>query len=338
MKFTEPIEFTIQMQSEAGKLQGAASFDGERLQLGEQSVSVDQIMSLEVHEGGLFVTWADEDSQPFFADVQVYGIAVEELKQMINAGQTHLEALTEKTRLIDAGELESYDDVACPFCKATIILIDTPYSPQVFCEHCETLFSRDRDDLANIERHFRVCNGCGMYSRPRSFSVFYFYFLVFTYGFHHDSVIRCSACMRKAAWKMVVGNLFGLLALPFALVQLKRAYSTKSLAGVFEGLDDANAFASRKKIELALDKYDQVMDRVPVNAGVKFNIARGLILKQDYEHARQLYEMSLEDCSNYWPAIMGMVECLELLGDERQLAATRKFWKLEEPFGELPSE
>ena len=338
MKLSEPIEFTIQMQSEAGKLQGPGSFDGERLQLGEQSFRVDEILTLEIQSGGLFVTWVDKDLEPYFADVQVYGIAIEELKEMINAGQTHLQALAEKSRLIEAGQLDSYDDIACPFCKATIMLVDTQNSPQVYCEHCETLFSRDREGLDGIERHFRVCKGCGMYSRPRSFSVFYFYFLVFTYGFHHDSVIRCSACMRKAAWRMVAGNLFGLLALPFALYQLKRAYSTKSLTGAFEGLDDANALASRKKLELALDKYDQVMDRVPVNAGVKFNIARGLVLQQDYEHARQMYEMSLEDCANYWPSIMGMVECLELMGDERQLAATREFWnlgdKFDEPLGE----
>ena len=330
MKLSEPIEFTIQLETAEGKFQGPGSYDGVRLCLGEQSFRVQQILDLQVDQGTLTISWIDDDEQPLFAEVQIYGIPADELRQHLRAGLTKATAAAEKERLIETGQLDSYQDIVCPFCKSTIMLVDVPYTPQVFCEECQTLFSRDREEIGDIERFFRVCAGCDMYSRPRHFSVFYFYFLIFTFGFHHDSTFQCSACMRRSAWKMVIGNLFGLLALPFALIQLKRAYTTESLTGVFEGLDDANGLAARKKIELALDKYDLVMDRVPINAGVKFNIAKGLMLKKDFEHARQMFEMSLEDCANYWPSIMGIVDCLEALGDEAQLAATRKFWKLGE--------
>ena len=326
MKLTEPIEFTIQMETEHGKFQGAGSFDGARLRLGEQSFHVERIEHFQVDEKTLTITWLDENDEPLFAVVDFYGVQADELKRLIRAGQTEVLATREKSRLIDAGQIDAYDDIVCPFCKSTIMLVDTPHTPQVYCEQCETLFSRNREAIGEIERYFRICKGCTMYSRPRHFSVFYFYFVIVTFGFHHDSTFQCSACMRRSAWKMVLGNLFGLLALPFALVQLRRAYATKSLTGIFEGLDDANGLAARKKIELALDKYDEVMDRVPLNAGIKYNIGRGLMLQGDFQHARQMFEMSLEDCANYWPSIMGMVDCLEELGDERGLAEMRHFW------------
>ena len=231
---------------------------------------------------------------------------------------------------LESDQGTSCEAISCPFCRELVELQELKWTPQVYCEHCETLFSREQVDIGSIERHFRICKGCGMYSRPRQFTVFYFYFLIFTYGFHHDIVIRCATCIRRSAWSMVFGNLPGLLALPFALVQLKKAYSTKSIGGIFEGLDDANALAKRKKVELALDKYDELMDRVPVNAGVKFNIAKGLMQKNEYTHAKQMLELSLEDCSNYWPAIVAMVDCLERLGDEQELAATRNFWQIGE--------
>lgn len=329
MKLSEPIEFSIQLQTDSGRFQGPGTFDGVRLTLGDQSFSVAQIHSIAAENGTFQVTWWDDDEQFLYAEVDVYEISAEELHRRVRASQTEFQAAREKTRLIEAGQAELYNDMVCPFCQATIMLVDIPDTPQVYCKYCETLFSRDRRDIGDVERHFRICKGCGMYSRPRHFSVFYFYFLIFTFGFHHDSTFQCSACMRRSAWKMVIGNLFGLLALPFALMQLRRAYATENLTGIFQGLDDANGLAARKKIDLALDKYDQVMDRVPVNAGVKFNIATGLMLQGDYDHARQMFQMSLEDCANYWPAIMGMVECLEVLGDEQQLAATRTFWNLD---------
>jgi len=165
-----------------------------------------------------------------------------------------------------------------------------------------------------------------MYSRPRKFAIFYFYFLVFTFGIHHDSTERCSGCMRKSAWKMVLGNLFGVLGLPFALMQLYRSYSTRSLTGQFQGLDTANLLAGRGKVEAALEKYDVIMDNAPENAGVKFNIALGLMIKRDYEHAQRMFEMSLDDCSNYWPAVNGLVDCLQKQGKDREIRAVAKIW------------
>ena len=329
MKPIESLQFKIQLQSREGKFQGPGSFDGNCLRLGEQAFTVDQIQGFGVADGKLSVQWLDEKNGLLYTEVELYGIEDHQLEQAIVAAQTYRLAAEEKDRLVKIGQVESYEDVVCPFCQATILLVDLPSTPQVFCEYCETLFSRDRKELGDEERSYRICEGCEMYSRPRQFSVFYFYFLIFTFGFHHDSKFRCSACMRNSAWLMVLGNLFGLIALPFALIQLFRSYSEKNQAGMFQGLDDANAMASRKKIELALDKYDEVMDRVPVNAGIKFNVARGLALKKDFEHARQMYEMSLDDCANYWPAIHGLIDCLDELDDVDQLVETRKFWNLD---------
>ncbi len=302
------------------------SFDGHTIRLGEFTVVVANIIDFSTHEQNFFFEQFVKQGSPQSIHIEVFDTDVAKLQKAIDASHSAAVAHQERERLSIAGELNSYRDAICPFCDSTIVLSGLPETDQVFCEFCDTLFSVQREEFNNDERYFRICEGCGMYSRPRQFAVFYFYFLVFTFGFHHDTTIRCSGCMRSSAWKMVFGNLFGLLGFPFALMQLYRSYATSKLTGRFEGLDDANVLSRRRKIDQALDKYDEIMDKVPDNAGVKFNIGFGLFLKKDYEHAQQMFEMSLDDCANYWPSLNGLIRVLKLQNKTKELEAVEKLW------------
>ncbi len=327
-----PILFKYRWFDESGAAAGFAGgpgrFDGISLRFGEYVLDVDSMIGLHVDNGVFFLSAIDPQGELLNLNVEVFGTDPKKLEIAINASRSDAVAAREKKGLIAAGQADSYRDAICPFCKATILLVNLPETEQVYCEYCDTLYSRERTEMGDMERHFRICESCEMYSRPRSFSVFYFYFLVFTFGFHHDTTVRCSGCMRRSAWKMVIGNLFGLIGLPFALVQLYRSYSTRKLTGVFERLDDANLLARRGRMDEALELYDQIMDRVPQNAGVKFNIASGLMFKRDYEHAEQMFELSLDDCANYWPSINGLLLSLQKQRKTKKIAVVRELWGL----------
>lgn len=327
----QPIPFKYRWVDSAGLPTGTSSGSGQldatRLLFDDFVLSIKSLVGLQVDAEHFYLSVRDDAGQVHRLTIEIFGTDRRQLARAINASRTQLAAAREKERLISEGNLAAYRDAQCPHCQATILLLNLPETPQVYCEYCDTLFSRTRNQDDEIEKYFRICESCHMYSRPREFSVFYFYFLVFTFGFHHDSTVRCSACMRSSAWKMVFGNLFGLLGFPFALIQLYRSYKSDELVGKFAGLDSANLLARRGQIDQALDKYDQVMDRVPDNAGVKFNIASGLMLKQDFAHAEAMFELSLDDCANYWPSVNGLQACLQLQGKTGELDAARQFWK-----------
>ena len=304
---------------------GKGSYDGSYLRFADREIPIKSVAVFQAI-GSAFVISYFDDEELITVNLEVYNTDVDKLARAIYASWSRSLAEAERTHLSKSGKLANYRDTDCPFCQSTIALTDLPETDQVYCNFCDTLYSLDRSIIGQAEQNFRICEGCGMYSRPRKFAIVYFYFLVFTFGFHHDSVVRCSGCMRKSSWKMVLGNIFGLLGLPFALIQLYRSYSTRSLTGQFEGLDTANLMAGRGKIESALEKYDVIMDNAPENAGVKFNIALGLMIKKDYEHAQQMFELSLDDCSNYWPAVNGLLDSLRKQGKAREIRAVSKIW------------
>lgn len=319
--------------SEGSKAEhGKGSFDGRVLRLGNLEIDCASLVAFQQIGNAFYIAYATDDGEFPSANMEVYNTDVKQLESAINSSLSKVRAKAERTSLATVGKLKNYRDAECPFCNSTIILTDLPETDQTYCEYCDSLFSVDRSVVGELERHFRICEGCGMYSRPRKFAVFYFYFLVFTFGFHHDSTERCSGCMQRSSWKMVLGNIFGLLGLPFALLQLYRAYSTRKFIGPFEGLDAANLLARRGKVESALEKYETIMDKMPDHAGIKFNIASGLMVKKDFEHAQTMFELALDDCSNYWPAVQGLMTSLSKQGKVREVEAVTKMWGVPEVF------
>ena len=326
----DPLNFKFRWMDE-GNVTGfraiAGSFDGKTLKLGEDVYLVDQVEAAGSSDNMLSLIINQDDEYESFTIV-VVGEKPETIKRAIDSRRSAMGVSEEHKRLVAQGQGASFRSEVCPHCDATISLSKFADSPQCYCDFCETLFTI-RDQHASqaieassldrtLEAKYRMCEECGMYSYPRKFTKFYFIFLVYFIHWTSDKTVRCPACMRIEAWKMLFGNVFGLLGLPVALVQLFRSYRGKIEKGPLKGLDDANILANRGKIDRALDRYDALMDNLPINAGIKYNIGSGLLTKGDVPHAETMFLMSLEDCSNFAPSLSGLHFCYSSLDKKKE--------------------
>ena len=279
------------------------SHDGDRLQIGKLIVADRDIQYLNTAGNQLHVGWQDADSGPRVASM-IVDTDVRPIRDAIHFG---LSRRVFDTQLQEAGSQglgNHCRDTECQFCQAKILSLDAyPWSPQVYCPWCDSLNTTvEVPDLGLREKEYRICPLCGMYSRPRNFTIAYFWFLIFHASVSHKIVVCCNDCMRPEAWKMLFGNLFGVLGLPLAVTQLVRVYRDSVQSGPFRGLDEANRLLKQGRVDKALDRYWKIIERHPVSAGVLFNVALGLIANNDRPHARQTLQLCLENCGNYTPA------------------------------------
>lgn len=132
--------------------------------------------------------------------------------------------------------------------------------------------------------------------------------------------------MRGEAWKMLFGNLLFLVGVPVAIAQLFRAYGGTDVGGKYAGLDTANVKARSGKFQQAIADYRKILDKQPVAAGVKYNIALAFLQREDWEGAAQMLEFALADCANYGPAAHSLAACYERLGEQEKLADLKLQW------------
>jgi tetratricopeptide (TPR) repeat protein len=132
--------------------------------------------------------------------------------------------------------------------------------------------------------------------------------------------------MRGEAWKMLFGNLLFLVGVPVAIVQLFRAYGGTDVGGKYPGLDSANVKARSGNFEQAIADYRKILDKQPVAAGVKYNIARAFLQREDFQGAAKMLEYALSDCANYGPAAHALAGCYERLGEQEKLAELKRQW------------
>lgn len=339
-----PLNFKFKFLDENGNEKGLfvykkGSFDGTTLVLDDQSIAADQIFQLAVRDKFMSLVAVDGAGEAFQHTIAVYKTTAGELKTQLDISRSDAMARREHAELQASGEAHLQRAEICPHCSATLSLVAMPDTPQTYCTFCEKIYTRDaslgEDALPRKdEGKYQICEECGMYSTPQKFTVFYFYFLVVVYGWSSRTTWRCPGCMRGDAWKMLFGNVFGLIGIPVAMTQLYRCYfSQGGASGKLKGLDTANVMANKGKVEAALGRYETLMENVPVNAGVKFNIGSGLMAKGDFEHAVPMFQMALEDCGNYWPAVQRMAYCFSEQGKEGELNALRKQYRLSDPEG-----
>ena len=341
----DPLNFKFRWMDEGtvtGYVALAGSFDGKTLTLGDETYSVSSIAGVVTHENVLCVVLDENEYQQI--NVVVSGETADTVKRAIDASRSGLLAAEEQKQLNEQGQGASFRSQVCPYCNATISLSKFADTPQCYCEYCMTLFTiRGQYGSQNItanaldenlEQKYRMCDECGMYAYPRQFTIFYFIFLVYFLHWISNKTVRCPACMRFEAWKMLFGNIFGLLGLPVAFIQLFRSYRGKIEKGPLKGLDDANILANRGKIDRALDRYDVLMDNLPINAGIKYNIGSGLLTKGDVPHAETMFLLSLEDCANFAPSLSGLHFCYNAL-DKKEALQQLKFQMGIEAINEL---
>ena len=306
------------------------SFDGDTLILEKTEIPAVAIANSIVRENRMVISVMTGDEANPVAHLLFQPASkkvTDELKAQLDVARSGVWARHHREQLEKKGLGHTYRDEECPICQATIVLTDMKESPQLYCHFCDSLITIDSSEQpVKKEESFKICEECGMYSRPQKFTIFYFYFLLVVYGWWSKATWRCPACMRGEAWKMFFGNLLFVLGVPVAVVQLYRSYTGDAIGGTFKGLDTGNIRAKNGNVSGALEQYRQILDRVPYSAGVKYNLGMALLLQGDHERAAQTFELALEDCSNYVPAAGQLRMLYEKLGEAEKLKALNRVW------------
>ena len=327
-----PLRFKFHWLDARGNQQGMrrkrGSFDGEALVLDELHIPAAVVADVQRVENRMVLTAFSNDGNPAHFAFMLPTATAQQLKARLDIARSATWAAWHRESLAKRGQDHTYRDGRCPHCGATVVLSKMPSTPQLFCHFCNTLSTVDPTaEPAPGEERLRLCDECGMFSQPRKFSVFYFYFLLVVYGWTHRTTWRCPGCMRGDAWKMLFGNLPFLLGVPVALTQLSRCYAGNVVGGAFSGLDRANLKARAGDLRGALDGYRRILERVPHSAGLKYNLGLALAKQADTQRAADMFELALEDCANYAPAYQALSRCCEQLGDTARLAALKAIWE-----------
>lgn len=333
MTQTKITRFKLQFINEKGQAEGflrkKGSFDGNILMLDQISIPVTSIIAIEVRDNRMIFAIAAPNNNSQHIAIQVSGVAAKTLKGIINTHRSRSWAITEQQELEAKGLGQHFRATSCPHCSAAITLSFLPETPQVYCTFCDTLTTvKPNANTPKDEKQCKICDECGMFSKPQKFTIFYFYFLLFVYGWRSRPTWRCPGCMRGEAWKMLVGNSIFILGVPVAIVQLIRSYSD-SAGGKFAGLDKANLNARKGRTEKALKTYQAISQKVPVSAGVKYNIGLNLLDRKP-DLAQDTLEMAYADCSNYPPVFNALCHCYQHTQQFDKLSELRRQWQIEE--------
>ncbi|MGB0774247.1 MAG: hypothetical protein ACPGUY_00275 [Akkermansiaceae bacterium] len=315
---------------EEGFLRKKGSFDGQTLRLDSAEIPADAIASIETRANRAVIAVLTGEAEPTYLIIAVSGIAVKRLKGLIDVARSASWAKLEREELEKKGQGHLYREATCQHCHAVITLSRMAITPQQYCSFCDTLTTISNPASAPpAEKNLRLCDECGMFSMPKKFTIFYFYFLVVVYGYRQSTTWRCPGCMRGEAWKMFFGNLIFILGVPTAIIQLIRSYGG-SVAGKFAGLDKANLLARKGRTPQALAIYRDILKRVPHSAGMNYNIGISL-LETKPDLAVDSLERALDDCSNYSPAANVLAHCYEKTGQVDKLNELKAIWGEEEP-------
>lgn len=243
------------------------------------------------------------------------------LSQLISA--RHAEA--HRVALAQAGLEGEYVTQRCQACHATIDLSSKPVTEQIYCRYCDSLTTPAAE--ATEAADYRICESCGFFDRPREFTTFYYVFLIVVHFHSTKKYVICRNCRRRESWKMLGGNLPGVLGVLPALVQLARSYVAGGLGkSAFAGLDQANALAQNKRIDEAAELYDQIIERIGPSAGVSYSHGLALLQAERLEPAMVQFQRALLACSTYTPAYSKLCECYERLGMRDALEALHEVW------------
>jgi uncharacterized protein (UPF0212 family) len=278
----------------------------------------------------LEIMLADQD-EPLVVVLAISSGKPERIAQAINLRSSRRWAELRQEALSEQGRGAEFRSQECPACGATVDCSGHPASPQLYCSYCDSILTI-ADSRPAGEEQMHCCDNCGMYAKPRPFTVFYFYFLLYIWGYRYQRLHLCHTCMRPKAWKMLFGNLLFILGVPVALTQLVRAYATGSVGSpAFAGLDAANALAKRKRIGPAIEKYELIYQRLASGAaGVRYNIGLAEMSRGNWEGAMQAFEAGLAECSNHQRTAQMLAQVYTAAKRPDKLAALKAAWGVQD--------
>ncbi len=301
--------------------------DGENLHLDDITIPIGAIHSVEIRQNYMIFVVPDETGQERGLVIMLTGGSINKLKTALDHSRSGVWAESRRQELIAQGRGSEFRSAVCPNCQATVDLAGMDKTPQVYCRFCDSLLTDPAFGLGpKNEAAFRICESCQMFSAPRQYSIFYFYFLLVVYGWSSRQVWCCPMCFRPEAWKMLLGNAPFVLGVIPATVQLTRAYSSDKLGGEFSGLHKANALAIKGNFAGAIEGYQAILQRAPHSAGIHYNLGMALARRDELPRAAEAFKLALTDCANYLPAAEALSAVYHQLGWTDQLQELQQTW------------
>lgn len=234
-----------------------------------------------------------------FLVLSVSGGGARQLERAIDRHASAAELEVERQRLQERGEGHLFRSCQCPGCQAHINLSGTPTSEFTYCRFCESLFGPGMTGVRTTHE-FRTCDQCGYFDRVQGYGEFYFYFLVFVYGWRHSRQHFCDDCGAALANKLLLYNTLFLLGVPNAIACAIRARAGKSEQ--FRPLAQANRLAKKGQLDQADEVYEKILKAVPAHPGILYNQAFARARLGQGRPAADLVFACLRCCPNYEPA------------------------------------
>jgi tetratricopeptide (TPR) repeat protein len=248
------------------------------------------------------------------------------LKETIDRLCSYRWAEARHAQLVQEGKGAAYRTAKCRRCTATVDLTGFRETPQFYCPYCENIL---QSDYAVDERldAYRLCDKCRFYCQPARFTAVYIILNVYSWREHHS----CHVCMRRECWKMLAGNILPpFIGIIFATYHTIRAYYAGNLDATLPELVRANAYAQRGKIDQARELYEAMLERFPVQVGLRYDLAMAYAKAQEWEDCLVAAQRALEDCSNYQPAADVVYQALTHMGRGEEAEHFAKSWGMPE--------
>jgi hypothetical protein len=313
----EPITFKFRFVNasgqETGFLASKGKLDEEALVLDKTVLPLGCIYQVVHRYNRLAVVYAS-DNGPATLTIVPGGGLDRTLKQSIDRLCSYRWAENRQQQLIQEGHGAAFRTAKCRLCTAVVDLTGFRETAQFYCPFCEKILSSDYQMELNMD-HYRRCDRCGYYSFPTRFTAVYIILNVVSWREHHS----CHVCMRRECWKMLLGNLLPpFVGTVFAIGHTIRAYAAGDWDARFPELVRANAFAHKGRVEQAEALYQAMLERLPAQAGLRYNLALAFARAGQWAPCLQAAQAALEDCSNYQAAANLVCQALQQLqrGDE----------------------
>lgn len=332
---TEAMTFKFKFLNSEGQVdsflakKGALSPEG--LVLGDESLPIEALGKASLHSGKYILLALNGGEEIMNIGLSITSGGAGDLVRALNALSSARMAKHYKEAVRESDTGGEFRFARCPHCRATVNLSELPHSEQTACGYCDRVFSPENKAVA-AEADFWLCDHCGYYGRIKARTMFYFYFLVVVWGFQSDELTACSVCAQKKCGGMVLANLLFILGLPNALYQWVRCLRAIEFdRSEFDGLEKANRFAAKGKIDEATAYYDRLTRNLSLAAGVHYNKGRALLLAHRPEEAVAPLEQALAQCGNYFPALQLLLDAYQQCGRHEQLAGLKKRYGLDAP-------
>jgi hypothetical protein len=297
----EPINFKFRFIDANGRETGFFASSGE---LTQDALTLDNtVLPLGciyqvVHRYNRLAIVYHSDNGPVTLTIAPRGGLERKLKETIDRLCSYRWVENRREQLVQEGKAAAFRTAKCRLCTAMVDLTGFRETPQFYCPYCQNILQSDYRIDEEMNR-YRLCDRCQFYSLPIRFTAAYVILNFVSWREHHS----CHVCMRRECWKMLLGNVLPpFIGIIFAIGHTIRAYAAGSLDSRLPELVSANAYAHRGRIEQAETLYQTMLERLPVQAGLRYNLALAHARAKEWDRSLAAALEALDDCSNYSPA------------------------------------